>query len=125
MTRSRSGRHLIADGVAPSEVLRDKATLELLLLEVAKVAEMQVIDLDLYDVPEDPTALGEEKFRDPGGITGYAVLTTSHASIHTFPPSGEFRFDLYSCKDFEVGAVLRTLCGVLRAKDIVTTDRAR
>ena len=42
---------------------------------------------------------------------GYTVLTaidTSHISIHTWD-TGEFQFDLYSCKNFNVQTVIEIL----------------
>ena len=113
---NKSGRHLTVDGFADPEILRDRDHLERSLRRVAAAAEMEVMDLRLYEVPEDPSAVGAEPFRDSGGITGYAVLTTSHASFHGFPLTGEFRFDLYSCKDFDPDRVEHFLMAALRGR---------
>jgi len=43
------------------------------------------------------------------GVTGTVCITTSHAAIHVWNAVAEpyLRMDLYSCKQFEVDAVLR------------------
>jgi S-adenosylmethionine/arginine decarboxylase-like enzyme len=43
------------------------------------------------------------------GVTGIVCLTTSHASLHIWDSVTEpfLRMDLYSCKNFEIDAVLR------------------
>jgi S-adenosylmethionine/arginine decarboxylase-like enzyme len=106
---------LTVDGFADPELLRDRDHLERTLRGLAAAAKMELLDLRLYEVPEDPSAAGKFPFEDSGGITGYAVLTTSHASFHGFPQTGEYRFDLYSCKDFDPGRVkqllINHLCG--------------
>ena len=98
---TKSGRHMIVDGFADQTLLRDRARLKQLLCSLAHAANMEIIDLKTYPVPENADKVGRVPFEDPGGVTGYAVLTTSHASIHTFPQTGEFKFDLYSCTDFD------------------------
>lgn len=55
--------------------------------------------------------------RDPmeSGITGFALIVTSHLSIHTYPKKGKFFFDTFSCKPFNPEIVtnyLRTLFDV-------------
>lgn len=112
----RSGRHLILDGFSPPEVLRDREHLEMVLLRLAEAAQMKVLDLQIYEVPEDDSVLTKESFEDPGGLTGFAVLTTSHVSFHTFPATGELRFDLYSCKDFDADLVEKMLLEELRVE---------
>ena len=44
------------------------------------------------------------------GITGIVVIDTSHSSIHIWnTESPFFKFDLYSCKDFDVDTVMSML----------------
>ena len=48
--------------------------------------------------------------KDNEGVTGTVVIDTSHCSLHHW--SGEnpyYKFDLYSCKDYEVEVVLEYL----------------
>lgn len=72
------------------------------------------------------------------GITGVAIIATSHISIHTFPhgqkdgkriPKGVqrrvfkpfFTFDCYSCKGFEPDHVYDELKKIFKPKSIETT----
>ena len=36
---------------------------------------------------------------DPGGWSGYVIITESHISIHTFPKRGFMSADIYTCKN--------------------------
>jgi S-adenosylmethionine decarboxylase len=110
----RTGRHLVLDCVADAHLLRDRAFMERALRTVAELADMDVLEVSVVEVPEDPSVVGAEPFRDPGGLTGVAILSTSHASFHAFPLTGELRFDLYSCKDFDPDVVENYLKGTLR-----------
>jgi S-adenosylmethionine decarboxylase len=42
-----------------------------------------------------------ETGKDPGGITGFVLISESHISIHTFADRGFFTMDVYSCRNFE------------------------
>jgi S-adenosylmethionine/arginine decarboxylase-like enzyme len=109
------GKHLIVDGRADAGRLQDREVVGKLLRGVVELAEMALVDLKVYLVEGADPPNGGGEFVDDGGLTGYAVLTTSHASIHTWPNRGEFRFDLYSCRPFDHRAVeefvLRQLSG--------------
>lgn len=37
--------------------------------------------------------------RDKGGWTGFAVITESHISMHTFPHRGYISIDVYTCRN--------------------------
>ena len=37
-------------------------------------------------------------FPDPGGITGFVMLTESHLSCHTYPEHGVIAINLYCCR---------------------------
>ena|SRR5271154_1330916 len=43
------------------------------------------------------------------GVTGIISLETSHASIHFWDQDKSFKFDLYSCQDFDVDTVIKHL----------------
>ena len=45
------------------------------------------------------------------GITGLALLTTSHMAVHTAPERGTLNLDLYSCQPFPT-EVIKSLLGV-------------
>ena len=42
-----------------------------------------------------------------GGITGMCVIAESHLSIHTWPESNYFAFDLFSCRNFDEKKVMK------------------
>jgi len=63
----------------------------------------------LYEVEEEISKLNVEPFEDEGGVTGVAVLSTSHCAIHTWPQRNFFVLDVYSCRDFEPEAVRQLL----------------
>lgn len=127
MNDSTRGRHLIVTGyVAPqgTTLLDDPERLAALLTDVVSVAKMNVLDPPrMVRVPLDPNkADGQE---DCGGVTGTVILSTSHASIHTWPLHQRVSFDLYSCHDFDAAGVVDLLCGklLLTGAQIVNIDR--
>jgi S-adenosylmethionine decarboxylase len=46
------------------------------------------------------------------GYTAILVIAESHISLHTFPEENFFTFDCYSCKSFDVDAVIDELKSV-------------
>ena len=60
-------------------------------------------------VEEDIAKLGREPFEDEGGISVLACLSTSHIAIHTWPLRCEFHLDIYSCREFDKEAFIKTL----------------
>lgn len=87
MQAMSDGRHLILDlyGCNP-EILDDYGELQRFLeiaLVLAKANILRIIG---------------EKF-EPQGVTLLALLSESHASIHTWPELGYAAIDLYTCGD--------------------------
>ena len=82
-----NGRHLILDLYdCDSDILDDYEELQRLLeasLVMAKANILRIIG---------------EKFK-PQGVTLLALLSESHASIHTWPEIGYAAIDLYTCGD--------------------------
>jgi len=82
-----NGRHLILDLYdCDPDILNDYGELQRLLeasLIMAKANVLRVIG---------------EKFQ-PQGVTLLALLSESHASIHTWPEIGYCAIDLYTCGD--------------------------
>lgn len=105
------GRHLIVTGFVSEsgcDRLNDSDSLAHLLHEIIDAVDMEVLSpAHMIRVDLDP-----EKANSPddcGGVTGTAILSTSHVSIHTWPLHGRFSFDIYSCKDFDAKAVVKLL----------------
>ena len=122
-----SGRHLIFTGFVRQEfqnILNDPDYLAQVLHDLIESVGMQVlVPAKMVKVILDPSkANGHD---DCGGVTGTAILSTSHISIHTWPLHLRVSFDLYSCKDFNVSKVMETLterigiCG----GDVVSLNR--
>ena len=40
------------------------------------------------------------------GFSGFAIIATSHVSLHAWPPYGMVNLDIFSCEPFDVSAVL-------------------
>ncbi len=60
----------------------------------------------------------EEHLRkfNPIGITYFAVISTSHFSIHTWPEHNYAAIDLFSCNDFDEKAFAENLRNEFQAK---------
>lgn len=54
-----------------------------------------IVELDLH--PVAPPHF--HSFPGAAGVTGFALLSESHLSCHTFPETGFAAFDLFCCKD--------------------------
>jgi len=82
-----NGRHLILDLYdCNPEILDDYDQLEGYLKEALALAGANIL------------RIFGEKF-DPQGVTLLALLSESHASIHTWPELGYAAVDLYTCGD--------------------------
>lgn len=80
-----NGRHLILDLYGcDSEILNDYEKLQRLLEASLVMAKANVL------------RIFGEKFQ-PQGVTLLALLSESHASIHTWPEIGYCAIDLYTC----------------------------
>ena len=100
-----TGRHVIIDAwTQESKLINDPQLVGAMLNELVELVGMQILrPAEIVAVPLDPSATSGA---DDGGVTGTVLLTTSHASIHTWPLRGHVSFDLFSCKDFNVKQVI-------------------
>jgi S-adenosylmethionine/arginine decarboxylase-like enzyme len=100
-----TGRHVIIDAwTQESKLINDPQLVGSMLNELVELVGMQILrPAEIVAVPLDPSVASGA---DDGGVTGTVLLTTSHASIHTWPLRGQVSFDLYSCKDFNVKQVI-------------------
>jgi S-adenosylmethionine/arginine decarboxylase-like enzyme len=108
---STSGRHFIFTGFVRSEfqdLLNDPDYLAQMLHDLIGAVDMKIlVPANMVKVEIDENkANGDE---DCGGVTGTAILSTSHISIHTWPLHNRVSFDLYSCKDFNTAKVMTLL----------------
>ncbi len=72
-----------ASGCDPG-ILKDANALKKILIESAKVGEMDVRSTYFY------------KF-SPYGVSGMVIVSGSHISIHTWPEKGYAAIDVYTC----------------------------
>lgn len=102
MNASTRGRHLKIDARCLNiSLLNDKESLAEIIHDLIDVVKMKVlVPANMVQVELDESKATEHG-GDDGGVTGVAVLNTSHVSIHTWPLTSRFAFDLYSCCEFD------------------------
>lgn len=126
MNSETIGRHLIIDGTSSRTcILNDEAQLARLLNEVIGLAGMEIlVPAKMVRVELNPDKTTETG-GDDGGVTGVAILSTSHVSIHTWPLTNRFAFDLYSCRDFQTIQIFNRLKERLGIVDAIVQSTAR
>lgn len=119
----KHGRHIKVLARGDEHLLGSAAIVESMLQDlVGKLGMRMLGDAHMYEVETEIAKLGVEPFEDEGGVTGVAVLSTSHCSIHTWPLRPFFVMDVYSCRDFDPSLVESLLAEKLGAYDIQVTD---
>ena len=105
--------HLIIDGYSSNpEILQDEDFLRQLLEDIPAQINMTRISPPYvlkYDgvKPED------------SGISGFVFIAESHISVHSFIEKNYVNIDVFSCKDFDAGAAIKSL------RDKFQLDRLR
>lgn len=56
---------------------------------------------------------------EPVGVTYFAVISTSHFSVHTWPEYGYVAVDIFSCSDEVVDGISRKLKELFGAEEII------
>ncbi len=102
------GVHLIIDGVLSHNV--DEEVGRRILSELPALIGMKVLagPYVVEGVPENP------------GWTGFVIIDKSHISIHTFYEGNKVSIDVFSCKTFDEGVVIRYLEKHLPFKKVKT-----
>ena len=90
----RFGIHYMLDGYgADLGVLADEAQLTALLQTLPA-------DLGMHTLCEPVVVeVGPLNKKDPGGFSGFVLISESHISFHTFPKRGFITLDIYTCQD--------------------------
>ena len=83
-----AGSHLIID-LWDAEGLDDRNRIEQALIDAVDAAGATLLHIHLHT------------FTEGGGISGVAVLSESHISVHTWPERGYAAFDVFMCGDAE------------------------
>lgn len=91
-------KHLILKGIMNKSL--KKGDVYNLLNDMVDVLGMELIQ----GVRTNPN-VGYEGGDYPG-VTGCALITTSHIILHTWDETMDFQFDCYSCKDFNPDEVI-------------------
>ena len=117
------GRHIKVLGKGDPARLADPRAVERMLDGLVSDLGMRMLGhAHLYEVEQELSRLNVEPFEDEGGITGVAVLSTSHCSIHTWPLRSFFVMDVYSCRDFDPSAVELALVRAVGAHRMKVSD---
>lgn len=120
-----AGTKYMGTFLASPEVLQDVGAISTAMRTLVERIGMTTLGTHIYDVPMAVKRLGQDVESDEGGVTAVVVLSTSHAAIHTWPEDGGARFDVDSCREFDVQVVCRVLEEFLGAHSIVASDLSR
>lgn len=118
----RSGRKIGGTFKGNPEMLASIGAVGDFLKTCIAAIEMNALGYHVYDVPIALKRQGIEPWHDEGGVTGFAILSTSHLAIHTWPEEGGATFDLYSCRDFPVHKVTELLQEFFDAEEVDVYD---
>ena len=98
---------------------RPDALVDVSLLQ--RLFDRVIRDLDLHPLHDAQW----HKFPEPGGVTGFVVLTESHLACHTYPEHGALTINLYCCRrrsEWPWREHLQTMFGAERV-DVRAVDR--
>ncbi|HYC62785.1 MAG TPA: S-adenosylmethionine decarboxylase [Thermoanaerobaculia bacterium] len=70
-----------------ADALRDPLLLDALFARIIEELDLKPLHAPAWHV-----------FPDPGGITGFVMLSESHLAIHTYPEHGIATINLYCCR---------------------------
>ncbi len=67
-----------------------------------------------------PVELRYIKTNNPSddGYSGFAIIATSHVSLHAWAPYGMVNIDVFSCEDFEVAEVVAFARRMFQTNDV-------
>jgi S-adenosylmethionine decarboxylase len=106
------GRHLILE-FWEAKNLNSIPTMEAALREAADACSVTLMDLQVYHY-------------SPEGVTGVAILSESHITIHTWPEYGYAAVDVFTCgEDSEPRAAIPVLLGHFSAQRVQVMEVVR
>jgi len=107
------GKHVIMDiSGCNLDLLNNLTFLKKLLVEAAERANATVLNVAFHHFT-------------PQGVSGVAVISESHLSIHTWPEYGYAALDFYTCGDIDPKAACKFVADSLEASHIQTTVVSR
>jgi S-adenosylmethionine decarboxylase len=80
-----------------------------------------IAELDLHPIHEPRF----HTFPQPGGITGFVMLTESHLACHTYPEHGVITINLYCCRPRTEWPWRERLTELLGAASVEVTEVVR
>lgn len=107
-----AGRHILVDFWGASR-LNDKGYLEDTLHSAVRAAGATMLHLHLH------------VFTPLGGLSGVAVLSESHISIHTWPEYGFAAADIFMCGEAHPHRALAVLRARLRPETVSVSEHKR
>jgi len=97
----------------PFDLLNDKEYIRMLLYKTVKECKVTLLHLAVH------------KF-DPQGVTGFAMISESHISIHTWPENEMAVCDIFTCGDTAMPEIgVEYMKEQLKATDIVSHEFQR
>ena len=115
------GVHLMLDIYHAGQArLADPAVLDRLLAGLIAALGMHPIHETVL------VEVGPKNRKDPGGLSGFAMIAESHISIHTFPRRRFASTDIFTCQpDLDTHLALRLVRDSLGSDDIDAFHKAR
>lgn len=80
------GKHVIIELWGCSDAINDAQRVKTAMLNAVKAANATLLNIHVHEF-------------SPQGVTGVAVLSESHLSIHTWPEYGYAAADVFTCGD--------------------------
>jgi S-adenosylmethionine decarboxylase len=118
-----AGTHLIMDGyVEDASVFTPKNVSDMFHELVNALAMKMLREPEFTEVPIDPQLLERSRltgeFFDEGGMTGTALISTSHMAFHCWPLRRFFSLDVFSCKVFDAAQAAYIIEQMLKIKSV-------
>ncbi len=107
-----AGSHVILD-LWGATGLDDVETMERAMVEAVKAAGATLLHIHLH------------KFSPNGGVSGVAVLSESHISVHTWPEKGFAAFDVFMCGAAEPLRTIPVLEAAFKPTRVVVGEHRR
>ena len=100
--------HIIFDAVdCDKKMISDEKFVFKLLMDIPKLVDMKIL--------AGPNIVRDYDLKNTG-ITGIAIISFSHISIHTFDLTGQVFIDVFSCRQFNYKKIRSYLLKKLKIK---------
>lgn len=109
---SYAGHHFIID-FWDAKHLDNRDAIEAALINAVEAAGATLLHIHLHT------------FEEGGGVSGVAVLSESHISVHTWPERRYAAFDIFMCGDAQPKKALEALRAVFEPERIVLAEHKR